>query len=158
MAEGSMWEAFEHAAFNGLDNLTAILDVNRLGQTRETMVGWDLDRYVKRAEAFGWHAIAIDGHDDAAIDAAYTEARETTGQPTVIVARTKKGKGVKAVEDQPGRHGKPIEDADAAIEELGGVRDLTVEVATPEAGGHEPPRVPTQGGGGPSGGLRGGGG
>ena len=80
MAEGSMWEAFEHAAFNGLDNLTAIIDVNRLGQTRETMVGWDLDRYVKRAEAFGWHAIAIDGHDDDAIDAAYTEARETTGQ------------------------------------------------------------------------------
>ena len=120
MAEGSMWEAFEHAAFTGLDNLTAIIDVNRLGQTRETMVGWDLDRYVKRAEAFGWHAIPIDGHDDAAIDAAYAEARETTGKPTVIVARTKKGKGVKAVEDLPGKHGKPIEDPDAAIEELGG--------------------------------------
>ena len=57
MAEGSMWEAFEHAAFNGLDNLTAIIDVNRLGQTRETMLGWDLDRYRARAEAFGWHAI-----------------------------------------------------------------------------------------------------
>ena len=137
MAEGSMWEAFEHAAFAGLDNLTAIIDVNRLGQTRETMVGWDLDVYVKRAEAFGWHAIAIDGHDDAAIDAAYTEARETTGRPTVIVARTKKGKGVEAVEDQPGKHGKPIEDAEAAIEELGGERDLTVEVAKPEGGGRE---------------------
>ena len=138
MAEGSMWEAFEHAAFTGLDNLTAIIDVNRLGQTRETMVGWDLDRYVKRAEAFGWHAIPIDGHDDAAIDAAYTEARETTGRPTVIVARTKKGKGVKAVEDLPGKHGKPIEDPDAAIEELGGYRDLTVEVATPADGGRDP--------------------
>ena len=89
-----MWEAFEHAAFNGLDNLTAIIDVNRLGQTRETMVGWDLDRYVRRAEAFGWHAIAIDGHDVDAIDAAYDEAVGTTGRPTVIVARTKKGKGV----------------------------------------------------------------
>ena len=138
MAEGSMWEAFEHAAFTGLDNLTAIIDVNRLGQTRETMVGWDLDRYVKRAEAFGWHAIAIDGHDDDAIDAAYTEARETTGKPTVIVARTKKGKGVKAVEDLPGKHGKPIEDPEAAIEELGGYRDLTVDVATPDDGGREP--------------------
>ena len=70
-----MWEAFEHAAFNGLDNLTAIIDVNRLGQTRETMVGWDLDRYERRAEAFGWHAIAIDGHDVDAIEAAYARGR-----------------------------------------------------------------------------------
>jgi transketolase len=135
IAEGSMWEAFEHAAFSGLDNLTAIIDVNRLGQTRETMVGWDLDTYVRRAEAFGWHAIAIDGHDDAQIDRAFTEARSTTGRPTVIVAHTKKGKGVKAVEDQPGRHGKPLDDPDAAIEELGGVRDLRLEVAKPEGGG-----------------------
>jgi transketolase len=146
MAEGSMWEAFEHAAFAGLDNLTAIIDVNRLGQTRETMVGWDLDRYVKRAEAFGWHAIAIDGHDDDQIDAAYTEARETTGRPTVIVARTKKGKGVKAVEDLPGKHGKPIEDAEAAIAELGGERDLTVEIAKPESGGREPHTFDVPGG------------
>src|SRR6185436_17225600 len=130
--------AFEHAAFNDLDNLTAIIDVNRLGQTRETMVGWNLDVYVRRAEAFGWHAIAIDGHDDDAIDAAYTAARETTGKPTVIIARTKKGKGVKAVEDLPGKHGKPLEDPDAAIEELGGYRDLTVEVAAPADGGRDP--------------------
>ena len=125
MAEGSIWEAFENAAFTGLDNLIAIIDMNRLGQTGETMLGWDLDAYASRAEAFGWHAIEIDGHDVAAIDAAYTEARETTGRPTVIVARTKKGKGVTAVEDQPGKHGKPLEDPDAAIEELGGERDLT---------------------------------
>ena len=124
MAEGSMWEAFEHAAFAGLDNLTAIIDVNRLGQTRETMVGWDLDTYKRRAEAFGWHAIAIDGHDVEAIAAAYDEAIATTGRPTVIIARTKKGKGVAAVEDQPGKHGKPLEDPEAAIEELGGERDL----------------------------------
>jgi transketolase len=146
MAEGSMWEAFEHAAFNGLDNLTAIIDVNRLGQTRETMVGWDLDRHVKRAEAFGWHAIAIDGHDDDAIDAAYTEARETAGKPTVIVARTKKGKGVKEVEDQPGKHGKPVEDAEGAIEELGGERDITLQVAKPDDGGREPHRFEAEGG------------
>jgi transketolase len=146
MAEGSMWEAFEHAAFNGLDNLTAIIDVNRLGQTRETMVGWDLDRYVKRAEAFGWNAIAIDGHDDDQIDAAYTKARETTGRPTVIVARTKKGKGVKAVEDLPGKHGKPIEDAEAAVAELGGERDLTVEIAKPDDGGRDPHTFEVPGG------------
>ena len=134
MAEGSIWEAFEHAAFNELDNLTAIIDVNRLGQTRPTMTGWDLERYVRRAEAFGWHAIAIDGHDVDAIAAAYDEAVGTTGRPTVIVARTKKGKGVKAVEDQPGKHGKPLDEPEAAIEELGGERDLSVALAAPEPG------------------------
>src|SRR5437016_3675548 len=72
MAEGSVWEAFEHAAFEQLDNLTAVLDVNRLGQRGETMHGWDLDSYAKRAEAYGWHAIEIDGHDVEAIDQAYT--------------------------------------------------------------------------------------
>ena len=150
MAEGSMWEAFEHAAFAELDNLTAIVDVNRLGQTRETMVGWDLDTYVRRAEAFGWHAIAIDGHDVEAIAAAYDEATATTGKPTVIIARTKKGKGVAAVEDQPGKHGKPLDDPDAAIEELGGERDLHVRLAKPAAGephrfeiGAHPPELPT---------------
>jgi transketolase len=133
MAEGSVWEAFEHAAFNRLDNLCAIVDVNRLGQTRETMSGWDLDRYVRRAEAFGWNAIAIDGHDVDAIASAYDAAVETTGSPTVIVARTLKGKGVKAVEDQPGKHGKPLDEPEAAIEELGGERDLSVELSAPAA-------------------------
>jgi transketolase len=145
MAEGSIWEAFEHASFAGLDNLTAIIDVNRLGQTRETMVGWDLDRHKRRAEAFGWHAITIDGHDVEAIEAAYDEAVSTTGKPTVIIARTKKGKGVAAVEDQPGKHGKPLDDADAAIEELGGERDIHVRLATPE-GGQEPHRFEASGG------------
>ncbi len=144
MAEGSMWEAFEHAGFNGLDNLTAIIDVNRLGQTRETMVGWDLERYKVRAESFGWHAITIDGHDVDAIKAAYDEALATTGRPTVIIAKTKKGKGVKAVEDQPGRHGKPLDDPDEAIQELGGERDISVRLAAPEGG--EPHAFETQGG------------
>jgi transketolase len=134
MAEGSMWEAFQHAGWEGLDNLVAIIDVNRLGQTRETMLGWNLAGYADRAEAFGWHAIEIDGHDVDAIEAAYTAAEETKGKPTVIIARTKKGKGVKAVEDQPGKHGKPLDDPEEAIQELGGERDLTVEVAKPEAG------------------------
>src|SRR5687767_11738893 len=106
MAEGSMWEAFQYAAWAELDNLVAIIDVNRLGQTRETMLGWDLDAYAERLRAFGWHAIAIDGHDVDAIEAAYAEAEQTAGRPTAIIARTLKGKGVEAVEDQPGRHGK----------------------------------------------------
>jgi transketolase len=132
VAEGSMWEAFEHAWHERLDNLTAIIDVNRLGQRGETMHGWDLDSYANRAEAFGWHAIEIDGHDVEAIDRAYAEAVETTGVPTVVVAKTIKGKGVKAVEDKNGFHGKALDDPDAAIEELGGIRNVTIDVAKPE--------------------------
>jgi transketolase len=133
-AEGSIWEAFEHAWHYELDNLTAIFDVNRLGQRGPTMDEWQLDHYRARAEAFGWHAIEIDGHDVEAIDAAYAEASATTGRPTVVIARTVKGKGVKAVENQEGWHGKPLDDPDAAIEELGGLRNITVEVAQPPAG------------------------
>ena len=154
MAEGSMWEAFEHAWHEKLDNLTAIIDVNRLGQRGETMHGWDLDSYAKRAEAFGWHAIEIDGHDVEAIDQAYREAEETTGLPTVIVAKTIKGKGVKAVENKEGFHGKALDDPEEAIEELGGIRNLEIEVAKPEG---ERPNVPPSGGEGRAAGLRGGG-
>ena len=135
IAEGSVWEAFEHAAYEKLDNLTAIIDVNRLGQRGETMHGWDLGSYTKRAEAFGWHAIEIDGHDVEAIDGAYTEAVETTGVPTVIVAKTIKGKGVQAVENKDGFHGKALPEAEQAIEELGGIRNIAVEVAKPEISG-----------------------
>ena len=134
MAEGSMWEAFEHAAYFELDNLTAIIDVNRLGQRGETMVGWDLDVHAERARAFGWHTVVVDGHDIDAIDSAYAEAVATTGKPTVVVARTLKGQGVAAVEDRNGFHGKPLDDPDAAIAELGGLRDIRVAVAKPVAG------------------------
>jgi transketolase len=133
LAEGSVWEAFEHAAHYDLDNLTAIFDVNRLGQRGETMVGWDVDIYRARAHAYGWETIEVDGHDVEAIERAYTEAVGTTGKPTVVIARTIKGKGVKAVENQPGWHGKPLDNPDAAIEELGGIRNIHVDVAKPEA-------------------------
>ena len=145
VAEGSVWEAFEHAAFYGLDNLTVVLDVNRLGQRGETMHGWDLDSYVERARAFGWHAIAIDGHDVEAIDRAYAEAVSTTGAPTVVVAKTIKGKGVEEVEDKDGWHGKALDNPEQAIEELGGVRNIMVEVAKPEGDG-QPHRFETEGG------------
>jgi transketolase len=135
MAEGSMWEAFEAAGFRGLDNLTAIIDVNRLGQTGETMHGWDLDAYATRARAFGWEAIEIDGHDVSAIDQAFSQAVASTGRPTVIVARTEKGHGVKAVANQNGAHGKPVADEAAAIAELGGMRDLRVSVPKPKGDG-----------------------
>ena len=120
-----MWEAFEHAWHEKLDNLIAIIDVNRLGQRGETMHGWDLDSYAKRAEAFGWHAIEIDGHDVEAIDAAYARGpRDDRALPTVIVAKTIKGKGVKAVENKDGFHGKALDDPEKAIEELGGIRNI----------------------------------
>ena len=132
IAEGSVWEAFEHASFYGLDNLTAIIDVNRLGQRGETMHGWNLDSYADRARAFGWNAIEIDGHDVEAIDRAYAEAVETEGVPTVIVAKTIKGKGVKEVENKPNWHGKALDNPEQAIEELGGERNIVVELAKPD--------------------------
>src|SRR5262249_47402214 len=105
-AEGAIWEAFQPAAHSGLDNLTAIVDVNRLRQRGPTMDEWQLDHYRARADAFGCHAMEIDGRDVEAIDAAYAEAAATTGRPAVVLPRTVKGKGVKAVENKEGWHGK----------------------------------------------------
>ncbi|HET9498608.1 MAG TPA: transketolase [Candidatus Limnocylindria bacterium] len=132
MAEGSMYEAMEHAAHAGLDNLTAIVDVNRLGQTGETMHGWDVEAYVRRAHAAGWHAITIDGHDVDEIDGAYTDAAATELRPTMIVARTEKGRGVAAVANRNGFHGKPLADPEAAIAELGGLRSIRISVTPPD--------------------------
>jgi transketolase len=142
MAEGSMWEAFEHGSFYELDNLTVIVDVNRLGQRGETMVGWDTGTHAARARAFGWHAIEIDGHDLEQIDRAFAEAVATEGKPTVILARTIKGKGVPAVEDKGGFHGKMFDEAEAAIEALGGKRDMRVDVRRRDAA--EPHRFETR--------------
>ncbi|MGW7661163.1 transketolase [Streptomyces sp. NPDC054756] len=142
LAEGSVWEAAEHAAFEGLDNLTAIVDVNRLGQRGPTRHGHDLDAYARRFQAFGWHTIEIDGHDVDAVDRAYGEARSTTGQPTVVLARTLKGKGVASVQDREGLHGKPLPEADEAIAELGGRRDRTFHVHEPLTSG-QPRPVPS---------------
>ena len=135
MAEGSMWEAFAAASHENLDNLTAIIDVNRLGQRGETMLGWNTAVYARRAEAFGWRAIEIDGHDVAEIDAAFESAAAADGQPVAIIARTLKGKGVAAVENKNGWHGKPLADPDAAIAELGGRRDLQVRPQAPPTNG-----------------------
>jgi transketolase len=136
MAEGSMWEAFQHASYYKLDNLTAILDMNRLGQTRETMDGWHGDHYAARAEAFGWHAIQIDGHNPEEIDKAYAEALDQADQPTLIIAKTKKGRGVSFLEDVDGMHGKPVpgDEVQAALDELGDVDDLMVDVRKPDPG------------------------
>jgi transketolase len=132
LAEGSMWEAFEHAGYERLDNLTAIVDVNRLGQRGETRHGWDTGAYARRIGAFGWHTIEVDGHDVAAVERAFAGALSTRGQPTAIIARTVKGEGVAAVQDAEDAHGKPLPDPDQAVTELGGVRDIRVPVRTPE--------------------------
>jgi transketolase len=136
MAEGSVWEAIEHAAHYKLGQLICILDVNRLGQRGETMVGWNTHAYVQRATAFGWRTIEIDGHNLDDIDRAYTQAEAvaSSDQPTMIVARTIKGKGAKLVENQDGWHGKAMsrEQAAQAIAELGGERHLTVQVRRPD--------------------------
>src|SRR4029453_12870927 len=112
-------------------------DVNRLGQRGPTMDQWDLDAYARRAEAFGWHAIEVDGHDVAAIDRAYTEAAATTGRPTIVIARTIKGKGVRDLEDAEGWHGKPVKDEQEALAELGAgtFPEVRVQVKAPEPDG-----------------------
>ena len=134
LAEGSIWEALDKAAFYRLGNLCAIFDVNRLGQRGPTEYEWDLDVYRKRAEAFGWRPILIDGHDLAQIDEALSEARAGSDHPTVIIARTIKGKGFSEIENKDGWHGKalPPDMAERAIAELGGVRDLRIEVQAPD--------------------------
>jgi transketolase len=135
MAEGSMWEALDKASYYRLDNLTAIVDVNRLGQRGPTALGWDLDRYAKRVEGFGCRAILVDGHDLGEIDKALAHVADAD-QPTVILARTRKGRGFDEVEDREGWHGKPLpaDMAERAIIELGGQRDLVISGLRPEAG------------------------
>ena len=120
-AEGSVWEAADVAATDGLDNLCGITDVNGLGQSRPTMWQHDMDAFARRWRAFGWHAVVIDGHDLNQILDAYEEARRTTGQPTMILARTIKGKGVSFVEGKDGWHGRPFkkgDELDRALAEL----------------------------------------
>ncbi|MEK7284258.1 MAG: transketolase [Chloroflexota bacterium] len=140
-AEGSVWEAFDRGGHERLANLTAIVDVNRLGQRGPTQLGWDTEAYAQRIEAFGWDVMAIDGHDLEQIDEAYARARESD-RPTAIVARTVKGKGVSFIEDKEGWHGRALkpEEAERALAELGSEPSRTFEVARPAA--WSPPRRP----------------
>ncbi|HEY7659212.1 MAG TPA: transketolase [Actinomycetota bacterium] len=133
-AEGSVWEAMENASYHEVDNLVAILDVNRLGQRGPTMLQWDVDAYRARAMAFGWQAIEVDGHDVGAIDAAYGEA-ERADRPALVIAKTEKGHGVSFLANAEGWHGKALseDEAERAIAELGGPRNATVTPPKPEA-------------------------
>ncbi|MGB9892337.1 transketolase [Thermodesulfovibrio yellowstonii] len=133
MAEGSVWEAIQLAAYYQLDNLIGIIDVNRLGQRGETMYGHDLDAYAKRISAFGWKTICIDGHEFNEIFKAYEEALKSDA-PTMIIAKTIKGKGVSFLEDKEGRHGVALTEAEfkEAIKELGEVKKVTALIKKPE--------------------------
>ena len=143
VAEGSVWEAMENASHHGADNLIGIIDVNRLGQRGPTMLEWDLDAYAARARSFGWHPIEVDGHDVAAIDAAYDEA-EGADRPAVVIAKTEKGHGVSFLADREGWHGKALspEEAEKAIVELGEPRDVSVTPPKPETGVSPPADAP----------------
>jgi transketolase len=121
MVEGSNWEAIQIAAHYRLDNLIAIVDVNRLGQRGETMYGWSTETYEKRFAAFGWDTAVIDGHDFDSITPALEKALEAKDKPFAIIARTVKGKGVPAVENKNGWHGKALNKDD--VEEAMGLMD-----------------------------------
>ena len=118
IAEGSVWEAASMAANDGLGNLIATVDVNRLGQSAPTMLQHDMDAYRIRWEAFGWETLVVDGHDIPALIEAYAKARESVGKPTVILAKTYKGRGIPCAEDKDGWHGKPIPKGELADETL----------------------------------------
>src|SRR5205814_2069149 len=134
-AEGSVWEAAQVAAADRLDNLCGITDVNALGQSGPTLWRHHVDELARRWEAFGWHAITIDGHNIAEILDAFVEARSTSGRPTMIVARTLKGKGISFVEGKEGWHGKPFKKGDELDRALGELERQFVPVpgsAAPE--------------------------
>ena len=130
VAEGSVWEAAQFASHFALDNLCAVIDVNRLGQSGPTMYGHDTDVYRRRFESFGWNTRVVDGHDVTALREALAAGRSGNGGPQAIVAKTLKGKGVSFMEDKEGWHGKPVKDLDQlsqAVAELGDT-DVSIDV------------------------------
>lgn len=137
LAEGQVWEAANFASFHQLDNLVALLDINRLAQSGETMFGYHVNEYANRFAAFGFEVISIDGHDFNEIDTAFQKATgNTTGKPVVIIAKTAKGKGISFLENKEGWHGKPLkkEELEDALKELGDVDEgLSFKLKKPAA-------------------------
>lgn len=134
-AEGGVWEAAALASHYQLNNLIGIVDVNALGQSQRTMYAFDIDTYCKRFEAFGWQTIGIDGHDFDEILPALEQAKTSTDKPTMIVAKTFKGKGVSFMEDGDNWHGKAVpkgEQLDKVLAELGPLQtDIPLQIETP---------------------------
>ncbi len=137
LAEGQVWEAANFSSYYQLSNLIAIADINRFGQTQETMFGHHIEEYVQRFSPFGWEVIAIDGHNFEEIQKALQLAvNNKSNKPFIIIAKTYKGKGVSFLENKDGWHGKPLkrEDLEKALQELGEVDDsLTFKLKTPPA-------------------------
>ena len=136
-AEGGVWEAAALASHYQLNNLIGIVDVNALGQSQRTMYAFDVDTYRQRFEAFGWQTIGIDGHDFDEILPALAQAKASTDKPTMIVAKTFKGKGVSFLEDADNWHGKAVakgEELDKALAELGPLNlDVPIQIESPDA-------------------------
>ena len=133
-AEGSVWEAMELATYYKADNLVGIIDVNRLGQSTETLLGWDTETYKKRIEAFGWKTMVVDGHDLEALVDLWANLETGKEKPVMVIAKTVKGKGVFLLEDQNGWHGRslPQEDFEKAVKELGEIdKSVRGEIAKP---------------------------
>ena len=144
LAEGSNWEAADFAAEKKLDNIVAIVDANRLGQSGTVQHDHHIIAYAKKFEAFGWHAIDADGHDIATLISAFEHARDIEGKPTVIIAKTYKGYGLPSLQNKIGFHGKPIsiEQLESSINSLKAFfpdADLTVLPPTPLE-----PRIPKE--------------
>src|SRR3989338_8219951 len=133
-AEGSVYEAFELAAHYNLNNLCAVIDINRLGQSGETMLGHNISKYKKRFEGFGCNVIDIDGHGISQLLCAFEKAKRESKRPTVILAKTYKGKGVSFLEDKEGWHGKVLneEQLKQALEEVPNPKIPKIKIDKPQ--------------------------
>jgi len=135
LAEGQIWEAANFAAHEKLDNLVAILDINRLGQSQETMFGHNIDEYVRKFKAFDFEVMAIDGHNYEEIEQALQATQNPDGKPFAIVAKTFKGHGISFLDNKDGWHGKALkkEELEKALKELEPVNDaLRFELNKPK--------------------------
>ncbi len=144
--EGSVWEAADIARHFRLDNLCAIIDINRLGQSDPTMLEHDLEAYQARWKGFGWHTISLDGHDHSQLLDAFDSAAQTQHVPTMILAKTFKGKGIPLAEDSPSWHGKPLnqeqaEEAIAHISQSLTKKTESISIASPQSVPRSTPQI-----------------
>ena len=125
LAEGQIWEAANFAAHEKLDNLVAILDINRLGQSQETMFGHHIDEYIKKFQAFDFEVIEIDGHNYGEIERALQATQKPAGKPFAIIAKTFKGHPISFLENKDGWHGKALkkDELEKALKELAPIND-----------------------------------
>lgn len=144
MSEGSVYEALQFVSYYNLKNICAIVDVNRLGQRGETMLGYDLKTYKKRADDFGWNSIIIDGHNIKQITSALKKAK-LSKKPTIIFAKTIKGKGIPSLEGKNGFHGKVLskEQAEKVLKKFPEIPFPKIEIAPPKKTESESPFIKT---------------